>query len=564
MKKYLIYLLLLYPILAICSNVNGNAFLDNDSNHSGITIKFLPVSGSAEYAEGITDSNGIFNVSVISGVYIISYEKIGYQSYTIDNQFISDDITLSDVTLNSSTIVYVSGNVSGNWISSNTYIVTGDITVPEGEVLNIEPNTEIKFDGFYSLLVNGTINAAGQQDNYIRFTSNNNNPTIENWNHIVIDSNEDNILDYCIIEYGQEFNADNNGIITVYGKITVSNSIIRDSDDIGISVKGSGNVLLIGNKISNCSLGILVSSNSSGSIDIIENEIYNNEFKGMYINLTSATTTISQNIIHNNNFHGIQSWADVIIDRNIIFNNIDGIFIVEGQPNIINNTIIFNNDGIVLSDIDTYNPNPIIDSNIFYDNVNYGIRSEGVPMPSVVTHNLFYNNGSGVGNNLPVGVGTIVTENNNGTDSDTFYNIFDEPSFVSINPIESDFCELLESSEAINAGNPNIDNPFNSSIIDIGAREFEGNLSVNEFSNNNKIIVYPNPINDFVSIKSSNKEFNKVSIYDINGKLIKNINQPSLGFEMTLQISDFLKTGFYFFKIFEDDTLISTIKILKN
>ena len=151
MNKSVFFILLLFPVFLFSSNVDGNAFLDNNSDHSDIVIKFLPVSTSAEYIEGFTDSNGAFNISVVSGVYNISYEKSGYQTYVLNDQFISTNMTLPDVTLSSNPIVYVSGDVSGNWVSTITYVVNGNINIPNSQTLSIEENTEIKFQGYYSL-----------------------------------------------------------------------------------------------------------------------------------------------------------------------------------------------------------------------------------------------------------------------------------------------------------------------------------------------------------------------------------------------------------------------------
>lgn len=205
MKKTLVLLSLLFSVFGNSSEINGNVFLDNTSNHSDILIIFNPVSPSAVYTEGISDSNGFYNITVINGVYNISYEKTGYQTYTITDQLISVDQTLTNVTLNSRAAVNVSGNVSGNWANNNTYIVNGDITIPTGQTLTIDEGTEIKFDGYYSLIVNGTLKAIGDENNIINFTSNKTNPTNKDWNQIRINSSSiSSEINYCLINYGHE------------------------------------------------------------------------------------------------------------------------------------------------------------------------------------------------------------------------------------------------------------------------------------------------------------------------------------------------------------------------
>lgn len=568
MKKLVALILLLLPIFIYCSNVNGNAFLDNDSDHSDIVIKFFPVSGSAVYSEGFTNSSGVFNISVVNGVYNISYEKSGYQTYVLNDQFISTDMTLPDVTLNSNLIVYVSGNVSGNWTSSNTYIVTGNITVPVGQTLTIEPNTEIKFDGYFSLIVNGTLNAVGTENNYIIFTSTSSIPTNTDWNQIFINtSSTGSILKYCIIEYGKQDNNDNYGIVHIRGELDIENCIIQNSEESAISVRDAGVVNIIGNQIKNCSYGIYVNSSSETTIE--NNKISNINLIGMSIHLASNSTTVFSNQVSNCGIYGIQSWANIPIKRNIVFEigsilGHYGIMIPGGQPSIWNNTLFSNAGGIGIYDNDIFNPNPSINSNIIINSSYYAIRSEGEPMPSIVAFNLFHNNGSGIGNNLPVGVGTIITQNENGTESDTYYNIFIEPNLVTIDPTNIEFCELASSSVAINAGDPTISNQFNSTIIDIGAKEFDDNLSVEDFNLNNKILVFPNPVSDFITLKSDNHLFNSVLIFDIKGKLLRAINKSSKVKEMSISELSFLSHGIYMMEVFNDNKMITQIKIIKK
>jgi len=575
MNKNLLYLILIFPSFLFGSNINGYAFLDNNSNHNNINIKFIPVSGSAQFSEGLTDSNGLFNISVVSGVYNISYEKTGYQTYVLNQQFISSDITLADVTLSSNPLVYVSGDVSGTWVSTNTYIVNGNINIPVSQTLLIEENTEIKFQGYYSLQVNGTLNATGTESNYITFTSTNSNPSITDWDQIKFNTSSTNsIMEYCIVEYGKEDFSNDDGIIriTTSGGVQIKNCIIRHSDEGGISTNNQAdNILIKNNIIHDCDVGIYVNggSNSANSVINITNNDISNGRIGIASGLNLDATLIQNNYIHGF-LVGVNTYSNLTFKNNIIYNNggsgsgqfNTAFWIGQGQPKITNNTII--NNANAISIWDSLNPNPILNSNIIAFNSARGIYSVGANQPSLVTYNLIYNNGLGIGNNLPAGVGTVVTQNINGTDSDTYFNIFVEPNLASIIPTDSDFCELLASSEAINAGDPNIPNPFDSSIIDIGAKEFGANLFVNEFSIDAKIVVFPNPIKNFVSIKSPSQTFNVVIIYDLNGRLIKKLSQDSKLKEMTILELDFLSQGFYIFKIFDDNTLITSVKILKK
>lgn len=568
-KKLLILLLLLLSTLSYSSEINGSIFLDNTSDHSGIIIKFNPVSPSAVYTDGTSNANGLYNITVINGIYNISFEKNGYQTYTLNNQFISTNTTLANVTLNSNITVNVSGNVSGNWTNTNTYIVNGDITIPVGQTLNIEQGTKIKFNGYYSLIVNGTLNAIGNGNNYIKFTSNSTSPTNKDWNQILINSSSNSSqLKYCIVEYGKKDNDDNIGIVHILGKIDIENCIIQYSEETGISVRGNvSGINILKNKISNCSYGMSIGSGTSVIVD--GNEVSNINLIGMSIGLNSASTIVQNNRISNCGYYGIQSWSDILINNNILFNigsNIShyAIIIVGGKPLIKNNTILSNAGGIGIYSSDFFSPNPIINSNIIINSTYYGIKSEGVPMPSLVKYNLFYNNGLGTGNNLPIGVGTVVTTNNNGINSDTYYNIFSSPNLASVNSSDSNFCELNSNSVAINAGDPNIINNFNSSKIDIGAKESSEKLSVNKFSNND-FTIFPNPVINQVKIQAKNTQlFNKLILNNINGQIIKEIKLENSINEYTLENLSDLKSGVYILSIYDEFEKSQQIKLLKK
>lgn len=564
MKKTLLILFLLFSIFSYSSEINGNVFLDNTSDHSGIIIKFNPVSPSAVYTEGTSDSNGAYNITVINGVYNVSYEKNGYQTYTITDQLISNDNNLTDVTLNSNTAVNVSGNVSGNWTNSNTYIVNGDITVPSGQTLNIEQGTEIKFDGYYSLIINGTLKAIGSENNIIKFTSIKTSPTNKDWKGIQInDINTMSELKYCIIEYGNDKNNDQTGLIEIKGDVKIENSKIRHSSGVGVRISHnhSGDVTVKNSEIHDCTSGVY--SSGSGQLIVDDSSIYDISEIGIRSWPDSEYTAITNNRI-SQCLYGINSIGDILINRNIIFDNsFYGLFVLDGKASIQNNTFLSNKNSIGITENDFYNPDASINSNIFLNTVELDIRSLGDFKPSLVAYNLFYNN-SGIGNNLPVGVGSVITTNINGTDSDTYFNIFSPPNLISFNPSDENFCKLDTNSDAINAGDPNITNNYNSTVIDIGAKESSVTLSINEFANSS-FSVFPNPIISQVKIQANDSQlFNKIILYNINGQVIKEHKLENLSNEYTLENLNHLNSGIYIMKIFNKLEKSREIKLLKK
>ena len=60
------------------------------------------------------------------------------------------------------------------------------------------------------------------------------------------------------------------------------------------------------------------------------------------------------------------------------------------------------------------------------------------------------------------------------------------------------------------------------------------------------ISIYPNPVKDYIIIENS-KTISNVSIYNLNGQLIKNIILVGVGKQFI--VTDFLKTGTYVLEI---------------
>lgn len=107
---------------------------------------------------------------------------------------------------------YASTNISSN-VSQNTiwtvegspYIITKDITVNTGVLLNIEPGCEVRFAYNTSLTVKGRLSAVGYANTRIIFTSNDASPSSPRWGSVCISTLETNmpsIISNCDFYFG--------------------------------------------------------------------------------------------------------------------------------------------------------------------------------------------------------------------------------------------------------------------------------------------------------------------------------------------------------------------------
>ncbi|MFH1861962.1 MAG: right-handed parallel beta-helix repeat-containing protein [bacterium] len=101
----------------------------------------------------------------------------------------------------------ISGELTGILAAAQSpYWITGDISVPTGQTLTIQPGVELRFDGFYQFTVQGHLDAIGTPDENIVFTSMEGaqgNGDFGQWRALVFDTGADSSeLAYCLIEFG--------------------------------------------------------------------------------------------------------------------------------------------------------------------------------------------------------------------------------------------------------------------------------------------------------------------------------------------------------------------------
>ncbi len=95
------------------------------------------------------------------------------------------------------------GELTGNLdLEKSPYIFTGDILIPNGEILTIAPGVRVEFDGYYKIDVQGAIQANGSADNPIVITTTQTQES-NGWNGLHFDQtsadNAASVLKYCEI-----------------------------------------------------------------------------------------------------------------------------------------------------------------------------------------------------------------------------------------------------------------------------------------------------------------------------------------------------------------------------
>lgn len=250
----------------------------------------------------------------------------------------------------------VSGEQYGLWtVEDSPYLLTGDVEVPEGTMLVIQPGVVVRAMGNYRLNVNGELQAIGTEQDSIRFENGQTPPTMT-WKGVRLANNflQSNFM-HCIFEYAEY------GISAVDSPMEVSYSRFSYNNK-GMQLYGIGNpnpaVMNVHHNLVEHSVqnGILIPQNSNAHIHY--NEVRYNGTSPQYygaIQLSNQSQggqnspLIEHNYIHHNFKQGITAW-DVVganaihptIRYNHIEGNLTGIYLLNSSGTVHDNIIINN------------------------------------------------------------------------------------------------------------------------------------------------------------------------------------------------------------------------------
>ena len=252
------------------------------------------------------------------------------------------------------------GNVTGKWVKQNSpYFIDGEIKIPYGKKLVIEPGVKVIFSGHYKLIVNGILEAKGtEQDSIYFFPSD----TSVGWHGIrFIEAEDFSTLEYCVLKYGKTATEKElQEIIDCQSK--------ENYDDCPELFDADGGAILINKShphIKHCLIennfaalsggGIAIMNNSNPVFDYcqIRNNIANRNGGGIQC-VSKSNPTIENCIIEGNSAFdlgggiNVQNYCDLFIDNCIIKNNRTGLrgggicFYTNLKPTV-KNSIIFGN-----------------------------------------------------------------------------------------------------------------------------------------------------------------------------------------------------------------------------
>ncbi len=165
-------------------------------------------------------------------------------------------------------------------LTAGSYLVIGDVTIPAGVTMTLQPDAKLVFATGRRLVVNGTLSAIGTATQRIRFGSAASHPAKGDWLGIVVGSGGTATLDNTIIEYSS-YGAD-----FYSGGGALRRSLVRLNTH-GVYVgPGMSPTIGPGNEITQNDYGIYLEANGNASGNplpvVTGNAIYGNVSRNLY------------------------------------------------------------------------------------------------------------------------------------------------------------------------------------------------------------------------------------------------------------------------------------------
>ena len=362
----------IYFFNASYNNTFVNNIVANNDNGIYLSSSNNNISYNDIIKNGVLQSDGSYHWQLYDNQYQPVEAKHNYWGAGMDNNtidasiyddeeggwgevefypFETEPVPCAPTPDNTSGPTYVSGFISTNttWTSVDSpYIVRGDVVVEEGVKLIIDPGVTVKFESEKELIIDGILNANGNKQDKVIFTSANLSASPEDWGSIYFRKGSTGSITNCSIAYT------NKGVKIEYSSPLISECEISNSAT-GIWIRG----------------GQSWSGGAAAAPEILNNRIHDNFGHGICAYGHCGSPIICGNVITNNSGGISVGNGDCCTEQHIINNTVNsnggwGIRVdTTGTIEVRHNNVTRNNDGIYLHAWNT-GPNVQVSNNYVY------------------------------------------------------------------------------------------------------------------------------------------------------------------------------------------------------
>ncbi|OYX24796.1 MAG: hypothetical protein B7Z06_08395 [Flavobacteriales bacterium 32-35-8] len=357
---------------------------DKNRIQAGTSVQFNNNSqkGSLDIALYYWDfGDGNFSNEIAPEHIYSDYGRFDVSLTVTDTNGNSNTQNLTDFIV-SGTII-LEGPVSGEWNKFlSPYIISGDIIIPQNELLDIKPDVEVLFSGYYGIKVEGDLRSIGNEEERVIFTS---LDTINFWNKNLhwnyfyyerelngwkgiefVGNNLNSIMKFTDISYFRNFYLSCGDTNYFGGAVRLNNADGFIFDNCRF-VNNNGHGYGLGS--STCYKGACIKAYSSDII--VSNCVFENneaDYSVAIYTWNSDNTKIENNIFRNNYSMGGNVTSLIDLTGEAYFE------VISDNRIVVKNNIIENNEvgGISLGSLEG---NVLIEGNLINNNIGHGITT---------------------------------------------------------------------------------------------------------------------------------------------------------------------------------------------